>query len=100
MSAPSTADIHQGNGHVRLVPTTDIGDLCLRPYVPVEEPSTASEADIREQPSVEHTTALLPVILAVGLGIPGTPADKLALAGAHHWHLEDIAPYAIGVSMR
>ena len=27
-----------------------------------------------------HTSAMMPVMLAVGLGIPGVPADKLALA--------------------
>ena len=47
MSAlPPIADIDRRLGNVRLVPTTDIGALCPGTYVPVEEPSTASGADL------------------------------------------------------
>jgi L-tartrate/succinate antiporter len=44
-----------------------------------------------------HTTAMLPVMLAVGLGIPGVPADKMALALALTTGIMGvITPYATG----
>jgi L-tartrate/succinate antiporter len=44
-----------------------------------------------------HTTALMPVMLAVGLAIPGLPADKLALALAMTTGIMGvITPYATG----
>ncbi len=44
-----------------------------------------------------HTTALLPVMLAVGAGIPGMPVDKLALALALTTGIMGvITPYATG----
>jgi len=44
-----------------------------------------------------HTSALLPVMLAVGMGIPGVPADKLALALALTTGIMGvITPYATG----
>jgi L-tartrate/succinate antiporter len=44
-----------------------------------------------------HTTALLPVVLAVGAGIPGMPVDKLALALALTTGIMGvITPYATG----
>lgn len=44
-----------------------------------------------------HTTAMMPVMLAVGLGIPGLPADKLALALALTTGIMGvITPYATG----
>jgi L-tartrate/succinate antiporter len=44
-----------------------------------------------------HTTAMMPVMLAVGLGIPGMPADKLALALALTTGIMGvITPYATG----
>jgi len=44
-----------------------------------------------------HTTAMMPVMLAVGLGIPGVPADKLALALALTTGIMGvITPYATG----
>jgi L-tartrate/succinate antiporter len=47
-----------------------------------------------------HTTALLPVMLAVGLGIPGMPADKLALALALTTGIMGIiTPYATGAAL-
>jgi L-tartrate/succinate antiporter len=47
-----------------------------------------------------HTTALLPVMLAVGLGIPGMPADKFALALALTTGIMGIiTPYATGAAL-
>lgn len=47
-----------------------------------------------------HTTALLPVLLAVGLAIPGLPADKLALALALTTGIMGvITPYATGAAL-
>lgn len=47
-----------------------------------------------------HTTALLPVMLAVGLAIPGLPADKLALALALTTGIMGvITPYATGAAL-
>jgi L-tartrate/succinate antiporter len=44
-----------------------------------------------------HTSAMMPVMLAVGLGIPGVPADKLALALALTTGIMGvITPYATG----
>jgi len=44
-----------------------------------------------------HTTALMPVMLGVGLAIPGLPADKLALALAMTTGIMGvITPYATG----
>ncbi len=44
-----------------------------------------------------HTTAMLPVLLAVGAGIPGVPAQKLALALALTTGIMGvITPYATG----
>jgi L-tartrate/succinate antiporter len=44
-----------------------------------------------------HTTAMLPVLLAVGIGIPGVPAEKLALALALTTGIMGvITPYATG----
>jgi L-tartrate/succinate antiporter len=47
-----------------------------------------------------HTTAMLPVMLAVGIGIPGMPADKLALALAvATGTMGIITPYATGAAL-
>jgi L-tartrate/succinate antiporter len=44
-----------------------------------------------------HTTAMMPVMLAVGMGIPGVPADKLALSLALTTGIMGvITPYATG----
>jgi L-tartrate/succinate antiporter len=44
-----------------------------------------------------HTTAMMPVMLAVGMGIPGVPADKLALALSLSTGIMGvITPYATG----
>lgn len=47
-----------------------------------------------------HTTAMFPVLLAVGLGIPGVPPDKLALAlGLTTGIMGVITPYATGPAL-
>ncbi|HKZ73202.1 MAG TPA: DASS family sodium-coupled anion symporter [Steroidobacteraceae bacterium] len=47
-----------------------------------------------------HTTAMFPVLLAVGLGIPGVPPDKLALALALATGIMGvITPYATGPAL-
>jgi L-tartrate/succinate antiporter len=47
-----------------------------------------------------HTTALLPVILGVGVKLPGVPADKLALALALSTGLMGVlTPYATGAGL-
>jgi L-tartrate/succinate antiporter len=47
-----------------------------------------------------HTTALLPVMLAVGLAIPGLPAEKLSLALALTTGIMGIiTPYATGAAL-
>jgi L-tartrate/succinate antiporter len=47
-----------------------------------------------------HTSALLPIMLAVGAGIPGVPVDKLALALAMTTGIMGvITPYATGPGM-
>lgn len=47
-----------------------------------------------------HTTAMMPVMLAVGMGIQGVPADKLALALAMTTGIMGvITPYATGPAL-
>jgi L-tartrate/succinate antiporter len=47
-----------------------------------------------------HTTAMMPIMLGVGMGIPGLPADKLALALAMTTGLMGvISPYATGAAL-
>ena len=47
-----------------------------------------------------HTSAMMPIILAVGIGIPGVPADKLALALAMTTGIMAvITPYATGAAL-
>jgi L-tartrate/succinate antiporter len=47
-----------------------------------------------------HTSAMMPVMLAVGIGIPGVPADKLALALAMTTGIMGVlTPYATGAAL-
>lgn len=47
-----------------------------------------------------HTSAMMPIMLAVGMGIPGVPADKLALALAMTTGIMGvITPYATGAAL-
>jgi L-tartrate/succinate antiporter len=47
-----------------------------------------------------HTSAMMPIMLAVGIGIPGVPADKLALALAMTTGIMGvITPYATGAAL-
>ena len=47
-----------------------------------------------------HTTAMMPIMLGVGLGIPGLPAEKLALALALTTGIMGvISPYATGAAL-
>ena len=47
-----------------------------------------------------HTSAMMPIMLAVGMGIPGVPADKLALALAMTTGIMAvITPYATGAAL-
>jgi L-tartrate/succinate antiporter len=47
-----------------------------------------------------HTSAMMPVMLAVGIGIPGVPADKLALALAMTTGIMGVlTPYSTGAAL-
>jgi len=47
-----------------------------------------------------HTTAMMPIMLGVGLGIPGLPPEKLALALAMTTGIMGvISPYATGAAL-
>jgi L-tartrate/succinate antiporter len=47
-----------------------------------------------------HTSAMMPIMLAVGMGIPGVPAEKLALALAMTTGIMAvITPYATGAAL-
>ena len=47
-----------------------------------------------------HTTALLPIMLSVGIGLPGVPADKLCLALALTTGIMGVvSPYATGAAL-